>query len=141
MNRTELSSLYDKHLHAIMVREEAQGEPLLGMVAVAYVPLNRLAQRSYYGNDLHSIILKPYQFSCFNDDYIERVKPFDHESWLDNICYSIVEMVHSRRAPDFSQGATHYWRHDITTGFEDDLQYIRRLGDHTFWKYSHERRG
>lgn len=46
---------------------EARGEGIPGMEAVASVILNRTANPSWWGHDIVSVCLQPWQFSCWND--------------------------------------------------------------------------
>ena len=45
---------------------EARGEGVQGMTAVACVVLNRAANPSWWGKDIVTVCLKPWQFSCLN---------------------------------------------------------------------------
>ena len=47
---------------------EARGEPSGGMEAVASVILNRAAYPRWWGHDIVSVCLHPWQFSCWNAD-------------------------------------------------------------------------
>lgn len=47
---------------------EARGEGQLGMQAVACVILNRANKPRWWGHDIGSCCLKPYQFSCWLAD-------------------------------------------------------------------------
>ena len=45
---------------------ESRGESELGMQAVASVVLNRVKHQIWWGHDIISVCLKPWQFSCWN---------------------------------------------------------------------------
>jgi len=47
---------------------EARGAGVTGMKHVASVILNRAAHPRWWGTDVRSVCLKPYQFSCWNAD-------------------------------------------------------------------------
>src|SRR5262245_7089026 len=56
-------------LYATTVLLEAEGEPERGQLGVAWVIRNRFDGPASYGDTLEEVILKPWQFSCWNDDY------------------------------------------------------------------------
>jgi len=62
------SRLTNLELLTLLLYGEARGEGLDGMLAVASVAMNRVAQPGWWGKDIKSIILKQKQFSCFNED-------------------------------------------------------------------------
>jgi hypothetical protein len=47
---------------------EARGDGVVGMTAVAAVVLNRAAHPRWWGHDIASCCLAPWQFSCWNSD-------------------------------------------------------------------------
>lgn len=48
---------------------EARGEPMHGKAAVAWVIRNRADNPGWWGGpSLHSVCLKPWQFSCWNEN-------------------------------------------------------------------------
>jgi spore germination cell wall hydrolase CwlJ-like protein len=47
---------------------EARSQGGEGMHAVANVILNRAAQPDWWGKDIRSVCLAPYQFSCWNEN-------------------------------------------------------------------------
>lgn len=54
---------------------EARGEGDIGMEAVASVILNRVKSGiTWWGHDIRTVCLKPWQFSCWNDSDPNRVK-------------------------------------------------------------------
>jgi hypothetical protein len=67
-------SLTNLELLTLLLYGEARGEGLDGMLAVASVVMNRVAvgtgssRPCWWGKDIKSVILKPQQFSCFNED-------------------------------------------------------------------------
>jgi len=60
---SELSAL---DLMKLCVWREARGEGMLGKRGVAQVIQNRANDPSWWGHDIRSVILKPWQFSSFN---------------------------------------------------------------------------
>ena len=47
---------------------EARGEHYEGQVAVGWVIRNRCETGGWFGNSIREVCLKPYQFSCWNND-------------------------------------------------------------------------
>nr|WP_240796909.1 cell wall hydrolase [Terasakiella sp. SH-1] len=71
---------------------EARGEGRHGMECVAQVILNRVNRGGWWGNDIASVCLKPWQFSCWNYNdpnrsKIEKLMPGDNDVF--NLAYEI----------------------------------------------------
>ncbi len=66
--QVQLDRLTEPQLLARCIWGEARGEPIQGKLAVAHVVLNRVKAQSYYGKTIRDVILKPWQFSCFNEN-------------------------------------------------------------------------
>jgi N-acetylmuramoyl-L-alanine amidase len=109
MNPTAYSSLSALELMALCIWREARGEGLLGKRGVGHVICNRVNVRSFFGQDVSSVILKPYQFSSFNQDDPNSDKwPLDADpSWLDS--QSVAKQVLSWSDPDITAGALYYF--------------------------------
>jgi spore germination cell wall hydrolase CwlJ-like protein len=77
--------LDEPHLLALCIYREARGEGFLGKRAVGCVVRNRVNAQSYFGHTYNAVILRPYQFSSFNqNDSNSSVWPADGESvWME----------------------------------------------------------
>ena len=64
----DLTTLDDIDLLTALVMGEAESEPLLGKIAVACVVRNRVNDKRW-ADDWKSVMLQPYQFSCFLPEY------------------------------------------------------------------------
>jgi len=64
----EFEKLSDKQLLSMLLYGEARGEPVEGQIAVANVVRNRVKKPSWWGSTWQEVILKPMQFSCFNQN-------------------------------------------------------------------------
>lgn len=140
----------DDVLHAMLVWGEARGESREGKLAVAYVAVNRALK---WERRLASVILRPWQFSCFNPNDPNREKllhPEQHGSlatWEE--CWLLAEAARGRLEPDPSHGATHYtvvslWGSEAVTAGGKFLWYsaealrrkvtreTARIGNHVF---------
>ena len=64
MDIKQLKELSDIDLLATLIRGEAEGEPLLGKIAVACVVRNRV-EDPQWPDAWSGVMLQKYQFSCF----------------------------------------------------------------------------
>ena len=91
---------------------EASSEPPEGKVAVAWVIRNRVESPvSWWGNTPLEVVLKPKQFSCWNDDDPNRWRILK-KSFGDSVfneCYAIATDVLLDRVADPTRGADHYY--------------------------------
>ena len=103
----------------MLVWGEARGEPLLGLAAVAHIPLTRMRTKATSEPSsggatsglLSSVILKPWQFSCFNQgpSRDNLLKPAEHDkAWIWDMCYRIAEGARNGTIPNPAAGATHF---------------------------------
>lgn len=106
--------LGDEDLLALCIWREARGEGALGKRGVAHVICNRVAANKFFGHDVQSVILKPYQFSSFNDNDPNADKwPADSDpSWLDS--QAAAKQVLSWNDPDLTAGALYYFSPPLT---------------------------
>lgn len=118
---------------------EARGEIRHGLVAVAHVIRNRAAAPGWWGKDVESVCLKPYQFSCWNRGdpnypYLAGLKAIPGREYVR--CREVAVAVLEGLEPDPTRGATHYhaksmrvppkWTHGAT------LTTV--IGGHRFFK-------
>ncbi|MBI4268612.1 cell wall hydrolase [Candidatus Uhrbacteria bacterium] len=102
-------------LLARMIYGEARDARLsdLSRIAVAYVARNRLIKGGF-GKTYHDVILKKFQFSCFNQNDPNRKvleDPLrdngrDRIAWLR--CYALAAKVIKGAVPDPTHGALYY---------------------------------
>lgn len=118
-------TLTDVQLLALLLHGEARGESPAGMVAVAHVIVNRVGKRTWYGSSLRDVILKPWQFSYFNElSAVPRV---------DNSCSVIAELVMGGYTVDASKGADHYYSTIIDVpSWSLSMRETVRIGKHVF---------
>lgn len=120
-------------LLALMIWGEARGEITKGKHAVAHVAMNRLYADSWYGHTLRDVLLKPYQFSCFND------RGGNNPVWgirSDNIwhrCLLIALQVLDGRSSDPTNGATHYHAKSIVPGWVSSMVHTVDIQNHKFY--------
>ena len=92
---------------------EAEGEKgLVGKIGVAWSILNRADHPGWWGHDIQSVILAPYQYSSFNKGSIrEKEWPEDDQPAFIE-CKVCCDGVYARATPDPTDGAQFY--HDIS---------------------------
>jgi N-acetylmuramoyl-L-alanine amidase len=102
----ELSAL---DLMTLCVWREARGEGILGKRGVAQVIQNRANDPSWWGHDVRSVILKPWQFSSFNaaDPNSEKWPAEGDPSFQD--CAEVCAAVATGKHEDITSGATSYY--------------------------------
>lgn len=100
---------------ALCCYREARGEPFDGKRGVCHVIKNRADRPGWWGHDVPSVILKPWQFSSFNgNDPNAEVWPADESAaWTD--CMAAAAAVLVGNDPDLTEGATYY--HDTSIMF------------------------
>lgn len=91
---------------------EARGEGFAGMVAVGHTIKNRAARPGWWGRDIESVCLKPYQFSCWNKHdpnylYLSGQKDIPPGQFLQ--AREAAVAVLDGKQPDPTGGATHYY--------------------------------
>lgn len=140
-------------LIALATYGEARGEGLLGMMAVANVIRNRTKNPNAFadsdiligtGSMYHAVILKPYQFSCFNSNDPQRAnmeyiaENFDqvlpNDEYLRK-AYSLAKMVGMNTISDNTLGATHYYSPVMISPpqWAGYIPYLIRIGNHLFF--------
>ncbi len=125
---------------------EARGEGLKGQEAVASVIINRVqhAQKSkkqfqrgyWWGHDVVSVCLKPYQFSCWNADdpnaaYIQSI---DEGHAVFEQCLRVARRAVKGLLIDLTQGATHYHTNAILPHWAKGQTPTVTIGDHVFYR-------
>ncbi|MBL8639756.1 MAG: cell wall hydrolase [Alphaproteobacteria bacterium] len=139
---------------------EARGEGESGMEAVACVIMNRVAVSQareaaglgafWWGRDVASVCLKPYQFSCWNRDDPNRRKIITVTK--DDAVFAAAKRIATRAIlgllDDVTFGATHYHARGMTqdqTSAQIPTQIptwargvtpVATIGRHIFYKLS-----
>lgn len=114
-----IDGLSDDELMALTLLAEARGEDTVGRQMVASVIVNRrkfsLEWRAthntecWWGETIREIILKPWQFSSWNENDPNRAKmpDFIHHPLYPE-CLTIATAAISGNAEDFTKGAVNY---------------------------------
>ncbi|GAB6052896.1 hypothetical protein JCM17960_17160 [Magnetospira thiophila] len=120
---------------------EARGEPFSGLEAVACVVMNRVRRGQkrrngyWWGTTVEEVCLKPWQFSCWNDNdpnrkLLERVKASDP---VFGRCLSVARRALNRQLPDPTDGATHYHTRGVVPDWSFGKQPCVMIGHHLFY--------
>ena len=115
---------------------EARGEGASGMQAVINVILNRVRAGSWYGLTVENVVLKPYQFSCWNDtdpnkDKILSLKTED-PAFIQ--AKSLAFAGYNGLLADITNGATHYHTIGATPNWAKAMVQTKTIGNHIFYK-------
>lgn len=116
---------------------EARGEGAEGMQAVANVIMNRVDRGGWYGLSVKDVVLKPYQFSCWNAGDPNRVK-LDNLTLAELSTFGALEIAQKAIAgqlPDITGGATEYHAANIKPNWDwSKLQKTVQIGNHIFYR-------
>ena len=120
---------------------EARNEGQAGMEAVACVVLNRVAVAKkhggyWWGRDVASVCLKPFQFSCWNmnDPNRPRLIAVTEKNIYFATCLRIARRAVAGSLADATCGATHYHTVDILPRWAVGQMPCARIGHHIFYK-------
>ena len=117
---------------ALNMYHEARGEGRLGMIAVGWVVLNRMADRAY-PKSARQVIYQGCQFSWVCDRRPDW--PADERSWRHAL--QLAAQLIRRPMPDPTRGAMWYhasWVRD--PGFGPRVAKVARIGRHVFYTRS-----
>ncbi len=138
-------------LLAITAYGEAAGEGSNGMMAVLNVIANRAQFPDTYadqnilavtGSVWHAVVLKPYQFSVFNDSDPVRSKMVDMAYSFDSYsgnstvqqALNLAQMAVAGILEDNTGGSTNYFANSIAApSWASSMDYITTIGNHIFY--------
>lgn len=114
---------------------EARGESIKGKEAVACVILNRVKKNSWYGKTVENVCLKPWQFSCWNenDPNKEKILKISKKDPVFKSCYRIARRAVCGVLEDKTSGATHYHTKNINPRWSLDKAPCAQIGNHLFY--------
>lgn len=115
---------------------EARGEPLKGIEAVAAVVMNRVRRKGWFGADVVSVCLKPYQFSCWNDDdpNLAKILLATEDEPIFATCVRIARRAVNGTLKDPVRGATHYHTLACSPKWAMSKVPVAQVGNHLFYK-------
>lgn len=119
---------------------EARGESVRGKEAVAAVILNRVRKAEqrggwWWGHDVVSVCLKPWQFSCWNpsDPNRARILAVTPASKSFGTCLRVARRALSGVLEDPTRGATHYHNHLVHPPWAWNHVPSAEIGGHLFY--------
>lgn len=127
-------------LLATLVAGEARGETEIGQVATAWVARNRVISREkkWFGDWWQGVILKPYQFSCFNRNDPNRHRLLDPYRYFGGhvwtACYRSAAAVYFDFREDPTFGADHYHTVRVNPSWADASKVTTQIGAHIFYR-------
>ncbi len=105
----------DVDILARTIYGEARGEfarldgGMTSLMAVGNVVMNRTKQRTWYGNTVKEVCLKPWQFSCWNpNDPNLHMLLHPVGGRVFDVCTLVAEKLISGTWPDVTNGSDHY---------------------------------
>ena len=115
---------------------EARGEGNRGMQAVANVIMNRVNAGKWYGQTVEDVVLKPRQFSCWNENDPNRstIQSVTTSNTVFAGAVSLAKLAYAGTLPDITGGATHYHVATITPTWAGELTQTVKIGNHIFYK-------
>lgn len=122
----------------MLVWGEARGADFRSKVAVAWVVKNRKEYPTWWGAGWQNVILKPFQFSCFNQNDPNRLKlkePLNHDSkqvWEESCVAAF--LVYTSIVEDPTNGADHYYSNNTTPSWVGNNQPVAEIGPFKFFK-------
>ena len=130
----------DQTILARAIFGEARGECDLGKIAVGWVIRNRVENPRWWGSCYHTVILKPWQFSAFNegDPNLALLKnplngnPSTEAAWWDS--YEIAGMVLRGEVDDPTGGADHFHSIAVSPWWADPEKLTIQIGRHRFYR-------
>ena len=121
-------------LLAMLIWGEGRGTIMECKLAIGCVVRNRVNHPSWWGVGWYDVILKPWQFSCFNPSDPNRHKlkePLKYdkfEVWEE--CCIAAFMVYEDLVEDYSNGATHYYSGTTTPSWAMNKTPVKIIKNH-----------
>jgi len=135
---SDFSNDSDKVLMARMLYGEARSCSRNERIAVGYSVINRVNDgKRWNGGDVRSVILKPKQYSCFNqgDPNLEKIKNPDMRFFYD--CLISAGAVLDGRYSQLNKGQTHYFNpKHANPSWKAEMKRIGKIGGsvHVFYR-------
>lgn len=128
----------DIELAARTVVGEARGDGEKGMAAVAHVIRNRAARPAWWGSTLTGVILKPRQFSAWNEGDPNRPFMLALSNTDDDFlaAKALVTPILEGQQEDPTGGATHYHTRAIKPWWSNSPKLVKtvNIGEHVFYR-------
>ena len=109
---------------------EARGESDKGVIAVAYVILNRTNHKNW-PSTIKGVITQPWQFSYRMEDNFQ--KGFTEKKQYIRIAVLAAKVLEGSIANPV-ENAVYYHRHDISTQWSKKKKLVAKIGSHNFYQ-------
>jgi len=130
-----LNSMNAVALLQALIMGEAEAEPILGKLAVAWVVKNRVLDNRW-PNDWKSVMLQPKQFSCFLPAYFRPEilkRNWRQQTWRE--CRFAAFGVFQQYVRDMTGGANHYYATWAPTPYwAKGNEPVAEIGNHRFFR-------
>lgn len=125
----------NRFMLALCIWREARAEPLEGRVAVAFTVLNRAKHPGWWGNDVYSVVTKPWQYSSITapgDKQLHLFPKLSDTTWLE--CLQVASDVLDGDVPNPVPGADSYFADYIPAPkWATADKFVRQIGHHLFY--------
>lgn len=112
---------------------EARGEGERGMHAVANVIMNRVKKGGWYGASVKDVVLKPYQFSCWNANDPNRSIILNATEQQLAQATAIAKRAIAGNLPDITGGAINYHAKSVNPYWAASMTKTATIGNHIFY--------
>lgn len=115
---------------------EARGEGLRGMAAVASIVMNRSRNPRWWGRDVVSVCLSPWQFSSWNPDNSQRSKLIavtDRDPQFRQ-ALKIADQAIGGKLPDETRNSDHFHTHRVSPLWSRGRHPTVIIGNHRFFR-------
>lgn len=119
---------------ALCAWRESRGESRDARRGVLHVIHNRASKPSWWGTGTIEVILKPYQFSCFNagDPNATKIPGADDVAFKQIL--ELAANVLVNQDEDLTDGATHYHDRNVFPEWAAKMKVTATIGAFTFYK-------
>ncbi len=126
----------DQEILARTMWGEARNQGELGMQAVACVVLNRINHPTWWGTNVRSVCLKPFQFSCWNlsDPNRSKLMEVTDADPQYKLALEISGNAISGDLFDCTNGADSYRVIGCYARWSENLQPVAIIGKHEFFR-------
>lgn len=130
----QIPSDFDISIAARTIWSEARGEPEEGQKAVAHVLINRLKSQRW-SRTLAGVCLFRLQFSCWNQDDVNRLKMVDLPETDESLVKFKGFIKDAQSQEDIIDGAMFYYSVSIPPPtWVKDMIMTKQIGNHKFYK-------
>lgn len=111
---------------------EARGEPQNGLLAVAYVTMNRVSSE-FFPNAICDVVYEPRQFSWTFDNYSNT--PPQNQTWEEiyKLAEQFIISYPSLKNYDFTEGSIYFHADYVNPRWSSSVNRVIQIGSHIFY--------